>query len=260
MGVMANYHAVVTLDPASGFDADAAVNTFSFTSVDELDAAGRLDVLNAINQFYNGIAPGQVSSVASYLSAILDRSVGGASIRLYDITGAEQAVNVADPGDPPKWRTPPHGSPIEDSAFTLAAAAGQGSLPQQVAMALTLRARGALEDPVEGAGGIRPRARSTGKLYLGPLGTVAANVVNGVVSRPTTAFREDAMRAAEGLQDALVDGSYAWGVWSRMRGEVIPVTRVEVDDSFDTQRRRQSPPSVRNSVTFAPEPGLILGA
>lgn len=233
------------LPSTSGIGADSAVNNFAFTSDIALDAAERLDIFNAVAAFYASTPAGGVQAVGAYLASSIDRTVSACALKMYDISADLDGS--------------PHGSPIDEATFTLPAAGDLHALPSQTCAVLTLRARDALNFPVEGVADSRPRARRTGRLFIGPL-NADAEAASGGVTRPSSPFRDDLCRAAEALQDALVDGDYAWGVWSRALQAVIPVTRAEADDSFDVLRSRKLDPTARTVRTFAPEPALILGA
>jgi hypothetical protein len=235
-----------TLEPAAGFDMEAVVNTFAFRADVPIDAAVVLDIHNAVSQFYSGVAPGATFALGGYLNSMISRAVSACSLKMYDITGHLDGS--------------PHGSPIAEDAFTLPAAINPINLPPQAAVVLTLRGRDALEMPVEGALGIRPRQRRSGRLFFGSLNRAAADDTANAHSRPAATLRTDLMAAAEALQDALVDGDYIWGVWSRTAETILGIERVEVDDSFDVLRSRKLAPSVRQSRTFVPEPALVLGA
>lgn len=235
-----------TLEPAAGFSDESVVNTFAFASEVTIDAAARLDILNAVAGFYNTLHFEAAATVASYLAGTLSRDVGGCSLKMYDITGHLDGS--------------PAGSPIEDSTFTLGAAATADNMPTQTAAVITTRARGALDEPVEGPGGVRPRQRVSGRLFVGPLNESAFVSGSSDHRRFTTAFMGSLICAAEGLQDALVDGDYAWCVWSRTNADMIPIVRAECDDSPDVLRSRKINPTQRYVRNFDPVPDLILAA
>lgn len=242
----------VTLEALTATD-ETVVNNFAFHSAVAIDAAVILDIHNAVAGFYNTLPATGTRAVGKYLSPTLDRASASVTIRSYDITGI-LGIN------PATGRPYPHGSPIAEDNITLTTSDSTDALPSQVACVLTLRGRDAIEQAVEGPGNIRPRQRRTGRLYIGPLNIAAeTNSVNGH-SRPVVTFRDDLLLAAEELQDALVDGSYAWCVWSRADGAMYPIERVECDDSWDVIRSRKLDPTVRNVRTFTPEPALVLGA
>lgn len=235
---MPNVLVTATLDPASGFDQEAAQNSFAFASDVAISPGVILDIHNAVASFYQ--------EIGIYLSSRLSRAAGDCTLKMYDVT------NHLDGS--------PHGSPIADDAFTLPASAVSDNLPTQVAACLTLRARGALDQPVEGPGDIRPRQRFSGRLFVGPLNEDPRDSSAGDGSYLKQGFVDAVLLAAENLQDALVDGDYAWCVWSRARADMVPITRVEMDNSFDVIRSRQLAPTLRTARTFAPAPSLILGA
>jgi hypothetical protein len=248
-----------THDNLNGANGDTAVNTFAFRMDVPFTQTVAVDIANAIADFYNGSDPGNgVNAVSSYMSSTLDRSSGASRLRFYDITGLLQAVVPAGSPAGTKPRPPAHGSPVYEDAFTLGAAGAAASLPSQIACAITLRGRDALQEPVEGPGDTRPRARRSGRLFIGPLSTGASD--QAANPRPTAAFRNNLTIACERLQDNLVDGDYVWSIWSRAAGSLSGIERVEVDDSFDVIRSRKNPPTTRTVLTFAPEPALVLGA
>lgn len=243
---------VATIEPASGFKQEAAVNTFAFKTTTNPDAATRLDILAAVAQFY--------TAIGGYLSSLYDRTASVNTLKMYDISGNLSATKLEDGGAP-------FGSPIDQGTFSLPAPISTTNLPAQVASVLTLRARNALTAPAEGsiAGNdgpvpIRPRARLSGRLYLGRLNRGAETGSTNTESRPIAGFRSAVLAAAEALQDDLVDGAYAWGVWSRARAEVVPIVRVEMDDAFDVLRSRRAPATARDGRTFSPAPALVLGS
>lgn len=237
-------HVVAEFESASGFTDESYMNTFSFVGEGDADAATLLDIKNAVAGFYNTTPSGESSPLATYISAHVSRAAGGVRLKVYDLGGL--IIN------------PPFGSPIDEDSFTLGATSSTESLPWQCAAVLTLRARNAITSPVESGTGTRPRQRLSGRLYLGPL---AAEAADGTSSKTVgAAFRTLATKAAETMQDALVDGEYAWGVWSRAEHEIVPIVRVEMDDSIDVLRSRKKDPTVRTAVTFSPVPALILGA
>lgn len=257
---MTDLLSTVTIPATSGLAKDSIVNTFAMKADVAVDAAVILDWHNALSNFYNGLSAGQGVTVGAYLASTMSRVASACRIKTYDITGKLQASVPA--GSPPgtKPRPPAHGSPIAEDGFTLPAPDTTTNLAPQVQTVITLRGRDALEQPVEGADNIRPRQRRSGRLFIGPLNASAQSAVANQITRPSATFRDNLMRACEGLQDQLVDGDYIWCVWSRSAGSLFGIERVEVDDSFDVLRSRKAAPTVRNSFVFAPEPAPVLGA
>lgn len=243
---MAHVLVTVTLENLAGFSDQSVQNSFAFASDVALGSTQRQDIFDAIRDFYSAAGTGQSHALGYYISGHIDRSTGACISRMYDIGGNLDGT--------------PHGSPIDEDAWTLSAGAATAPMAPQTAAVLTLRARNALAYAVEDGGGFRPRARHTGRLYIGPLQRQAANDTDGALSYPHSDFVQDLLKAAENLQDALVDGDYEWGVWSRANELVVPITRVEVADSWGTIRSRRKRPTVRTARTFSPEPALVLGA
>lgn len=228
-------------------------NSFAFHSAIPIDSATILDIHNAVSGFYNNVGTGQTRAVGAYISPTIDRASASVSIRSYDLS-AGLGIN------PATGRPYSHGSPIATDMITLVASGSTDALPTQLCSFLTLRGRNALDQPVEAPGNVRPRQRRTGRIAIGPLNVLAETNVANNSSRPDSVFRQDCLKAAENLQDNLVDGAYAWSVWSRSAGQMFPIERVEMDDSFDVIRSRKLNPTVRDQRTFAPEPALVLGA
>lgn len=263
---MADALAVVTLKNLSGIPKDDFQNAFVVhmdAEVGDFEETDFDDVQTALVAFYNA---NQLNgaSIAAYTANTVSRAAGACLIRYYDITGKLQGVANAKGNIVP----PPHGSPLTVGAFTLGAAGGATSLPSEVSVVMTLRGRDALERPVETSDGSdagtlidRPRQRSTGRLYLGPL-TTAALAAQGADNqvRPQVAMMTTMRQAAEKLQDDLNALGFIWCVWSRTEGELKGIVQVETDDAFDTQRRRGAQPAARTATAFIPVPDLALGA
>lgn len=255
---MGDILATVTFDNLNGVNEDTAVNNFAFHCDGAITQGVIDDVWNGIWRFYNLTAIDQVSALSSYMSSTLDRTNGASVIRLYDITGKLLATVPAGSPEGTKPRPPAHGSPIFVQPFQLGAAGAAASLPSQVAMVLTLRGRNALTVPVE-QGNVRPRARHTGRIYLGPL-SVQAGEQNNSNPRPTAQFRTDLVKAAESMATYVTGNTdTVWCVWSRANGAMYGITRAEADDSFDVIRSRKRTASARTVETFAPVPEVVAG-
>lgn len=214
--------------------------------------------------FYNNVtATG--TALGSWIADGVDRAATH-EIKFYDITGRTLGALNAKGNVVP----PPHGSPIHTGNFTLVAPNNAAGLPSEVCSVLTLRGRGALLSPVEladdsdeGTAINRPRQRHTGRISLGPL-TLAALATEGTDNqvRPATAFIDCALAAAEGLSDDLagLPEPTAWCVWSRKDGVLREVVQAEMDNAFDTQRRRGAQATARSTRAFAPVPNLVLAS
>lgn len=240
--------ATVTFNAKSGIARDNCVNNLAFSMPGGWPGAGDIAELGAlIEDLFDGIHPGQQNALSAYLGNSLVRTANGASVKVYDITGHLDGS--------------PHGSPIGQHLWTLGASLGTGDLPREVAMCVTLRGVGWDTALVEvpdgadpGAAVDRPRQRHSGRVFLGPLSAgnsvAAADAVTGDV-RPGSTFRADILAAFEDFAEEV---PIAWagarlGVWSRAMQFIHTVAAIQVDDAFDTQRRRGSSPTVRTTVT-----------
>lgn len=236
----------VTLENLTSFTDESTVSTFAFASDVAITNTVQLDMQQAVADFFTVTQTTAARSVGSFIAGHVDRSAQACRLRVYDIS------NTLDGS--------PHGSPIGTGYFTMPAATAAPNLPAQCAGVLTLRSSAALNAPVEGPADTRPRARQTGRLYVGPLAQDAVTGSTTTPARLSTSFRNTVLEAAEKLQDDLVDGDYQWGVWSRANQQVVNINRVEMDDSVDVIRSRKLRPTVRDVRTFAPVPALILAS
>lgn len=239
--------AVVTLASISGVPKDDCVNTMAFSAPAGFGAlAADWDALQAeIAELYNGLATGQQNAISAYLGNSLSRAAGKANTAFYDITG--------------KLDGSPHGSPVAERSWTLGASLGTGDLPREVAFVVTLRGVGwqtaLVEVPDAGDPGTevdRPKARRTGKLYFGPLsagaGVAAADALTGDV-RPSATMQTGFLNAVAEFagEVKLVAAGMRLCVWSRKDTFLHTVEHVQVDNAFDTQRRRGSAPTLRQT-------------
>lgn len=255
---------VAELPNENGRPDDTVVNTFAFHTNTAPAEAVYVDVSGAVQSFYLEVPPGLTAgnNVAKFISSTIERGVDACRTKVYDITG-KLGIN---PATGKLWA---HGSPVHEDGFTMPAPSDTSSLPAQIAMCLTLRARDYALQPVElpSGGGptetIRPRARRTGRLYVGPLSPAAVmSHASGEPSRPDPGFRDVVCRAGENLADiALTNGDTAlWCVWSRTAANMHAVTEVQADDSWDVIRSRKTLQTGKISRVFAPVPDLALGA
>lgn len=238
---MARYSLIqVILAHVSGFAEDNVVNTFSVESPDSwLPSLELGEVTIPIANFYNEVQP-EGSSLASWISPGISRVAAAHEIRLFDVTDHLDGS--------------PHGSPFQSDRFTMVANAAGTYLPEEVALALTLRTGDYADAPVEAPDGAdanalpdRPRQRRTGKVYVGPFtASAATNVANK--ARPDLELQTVLLEAATALQAALQVGGHELCVWSRADAEFRHVEYVQVDNAWDTQRRRGSDATVRTTV------------
>lgn len=237
--------AQVVIQGKSGLPADRFVNSFAIRTDVNITDANKGEVTMPVASFYNFVASSGLS-VASYLSSWVDRSAGATKIKLYDVTG--------------KLAGQPHGSPIaEDQTSLNAEAAGANTnLPEEVAATLTFRVADHLNLPFQAPDDAdadsapeRPRARGTNRVYLGPLNSALLVEETSGRAQISAGFRTTALEAAEHLQDQLAVSGHEHCVWSREAGVMLRVVRAEIDDAFDSQRRRGSAPTVRQSRVYS---------
>lgn len=240
--------AVVTLAADSADDADDVQNTFAIggtVSEEDVTPTMEADLNAAFAEFYNVAPAGGASSIAGWLSPVLDNSASACRLDLYDVTGHLDGS--------------PHGSPFSATLFTLSASSSTGPLPSEVAACVTLEGIGRDVAPVEAPDGAdpgvaidRPKQRRTGRLFIGPLGNAVPQVIAGVC-RPQAAFLTDLRLAVVELdfniRTATADAGHL-SVWSRADAAMYELTWVSTDDAFDTQRRRGNAPSARTRLAL----------
>jgi hypothetical protein len=227
---------VVSFQHSNGLPEDRFVNTFALITGGDHSSAGALAALHtAFFNLYNAATPTTGKALAYYLSAMIDRDPGLMSIQSYDITGLLDGS--------------PHGSPIHATTHELVDGALGNTLPAEVALCVTLEAQGRSAQPVETPDGVddnfvsdRPRQRYTGRIYLGPFSSVAANAAT-TSTVPHSDLITTAGEAFSALKTALagiVTGGVTWklGVWSRADASIRNVEAVSIDNAWDTQRRR----------------------
>lgn len=247
--------AVANLGSDTGLAADEITMNFAVkTNITSYTSAHTDGVIAAIVSFFNDVPPGTLPivggaatlSVGNYLSPNLDHTTDGCSVLVYDLEGKLAGI--------------PHGSPIDSGTFTLDASTSPDPMPHEVALCLTLeavgRAAAAVESPTGGTGptGVsHPKARHTGRIFVGPLnfGGTSANI--GGQARPAEAFRAHCLLALAQLDAALgaVEPTFDLGVWSRADQVVRAVSHVSVDDAWDTIRSRGVDRVTRTRIAVA---------
>lgn len=217
------WRAQVSIPLDSLIPQDQIVNTWYFDDDDD-PVAGPEDtadwIATLLSQFYNVVE-----------TNLLATNVGPqATIRMYD---------MADP-EPRQV--------VETRTFALGPGAGS-PLPNEVALCLSFAAS-------LSSGQIAARRR--GRIYLGPVGSAAAEIV-GSQSRPSAAVRDAIAAAAGVMADGLEHpGSpglrLRWSIYSPTTdatstlGEAFnDVLSGWVDDAWDTQRRRGPAPTTRST-------------
>lgn len=211
--------AQVRLKSMSGFPRDDVINDFVFARADDF-SAGEADTLQGdLEDFYNVNFPATGQPLAYYIGGQMSRAAGAAETNFYDIT-----THLAGT---------PHGSPLETRNWQLGAQGGGSNLPEELAAVLSIH--GDLTDVPERSGDTRPAARRRGRVYIGPLKTIAFGTAAGLERvRILQTLMDSLVQAADHLQNE----QPTWSVWSRAAAAVYPVTGGFVDDAPDIQRRR----------------------
>jgi hypothetical protein len=243
---MSIWLARVEMQQGSLLPEDKVVNSFVINDPDgEIELEGPLSVTQALDNFYNQVhlVGGVNKRVSEFLSPCMSRTAGAVEVKYYEITGALD-------GDEPV------GSPFVIDTFTLGAAVGTG-LPAEVAAVLTLRGQdwqlAAVEAPDGADAGTavdRPKQRHTGRLFIGPLTTGAVEGDGSNRARLGANCRGAILNACSTLQEELTaqPAQKAWCMWSRRDAVVRRIVRGEVDNAFDTQRRRGEAATLREAT------------
>lgn len=198
------------------------------TGVDQSWVAGQIEA------FVNTTPTGGVTDMGSYMSSVISRSSGAASIEFYDVTAH---LNGS-----------PAGSPIGIFTFTVTDAR-ETPMPCPDGVAQTIGYRVDYGSDVEFGTGTRPRARDRGRIYFGPLDGYCLTQ-ESVTKRTifTAQFINDSLLAMTKLAGTQgPDGSGGLSVnsmvvWTRVGAAVKqPITEVWADDRPDYQRRRSDP-------------------
>lgn len=222
---MANIHSQVILAHKSALPRDAVVNNFYFLTATTPATTVELDAIrDRIIDFYNTVDAGTSRSIANFIGDTIDRGANKCQMKHYDVTGHLDG-SIA-------------GSYQLLHGWTLSAkTAGYTSYPDEVAVCLSFHSLYA-GDVEFGPGGVRPRARDRGRIYLGPW-TSGASVADATTNRLSlgASGRDTIVAAANRLLAGNAAGA-DWSVWSRANSTMDPVSGGWVDDAFDTQRRR----------------------
>ena len=224
--------AVVTFAHVSGLPENNIQNSFAIRGDAGLSTPDTVTAITtAIAGFYN-TAQSTTRDIAYYLSHGISRASNATSVKVYDVASSLDGT--------------PHGSPVGEGFFTLDAPASNPDYPDQMACVLTLRAFGwgtALVEAPDGSdpGSLvdRPRQRKSGRLYLGPFNSAASTEPSdGTPNRPVSALITTVLEAADDFGDALDTANLSWCVWSRVDAEFNNVVEAQMDNRWDTQRRR----------------------
>lgn len=213
--------AVVRFAKKSGLPKDAVQNSFAFTTGQVPPSGAELDEIgNRLDNFYN--ANGSLGApIVNWFADSVSRVANAHSISYYDLTGHLDGT--------------PHGSPIRTTPLTIVGAGGQGSLPDEVAVCMSVHS--AFGTDREAVGATRPKARDRGRIYIGPLATNAISAPapnNEAVVTPNLVQTIKDAHVALNTSQVLA----TWVLWSRKAAALKPIVGGFVDNAFDTQRRR----------------------
>jgi hypothetical protein len=199
---------------ASGLAEDRFINVFHFDNGDAY-SDHRDAVTGALLDFYLGVGtegPPQFDAIGRYLSPYVSRFF---DIRTYDLS------------------TPIPRVPTVVGGLLPAPNSSQG-MPEECAVVLTLH-------------GVPPvTARRRGRVYIGPLGSVAVTPASSSLpARPTSNFCGDLTIAAVRLADSAINAN-GWSIRSSVPNvNYVDVASGYVDNALDTQRRRGPDPTIR---------------
>lgn len=227
-----------------GVGRDAFHNTFAFQGLSGSQSliGDLVDIKAILGALYNTAAVGATNPTSHYLGSQISRGTNACGISVYKVTSHLDGS--------------PHGSPVAFDNFTMGAAAGSSMLPAECAVVVTLRGGAPAAFPVETPDADsppdgkkdRPRQRHSGRIYLGPITTSACSLSSpGNENVLSTGARADICKnVAAAIRKSPESSRVLLSVWSRKNREMYGVTQVEVDDAFDTVRRRGMAPTARS--------------
>lgn len=198
---------------------DDVVNTFHWSSPDNLTGAELTALGAALTSFY--------TAITSLLSPTVATAANAHTHKLY-------TVDVGLPGAEDDDLV----GPVAQIPFTLGAG-GASPIPSEVAICLSLAAVNIALVDEEGPG-TRPKSRYRGRVFLGPLATSTMNTeATSNICRVDSGARTQIVNAAEAMMDAaLANAGVTLSVYSRADNLFRPVEQFKVDNAFDTVRSR----------------------
>jgi len=178
-------------------------------------------------------------ALATYIGPQVYRGTNATEAAAYDLDMADLAHA--------------YGSPVTLLMFTMTAPMNNFPLPNETSAVISIRADYGT-DPEHG-GTTRPRADDRGRVYVGPFCTGASDTVTtplgpsyAVVAAGLVTAMTDAISALKGNASG---HGFDLAIWSRKTATMKPVIFKSVDNSFDTQRRREvAPPGVHTWVVI----------
>lgn len=229
---MAITRATVRLNMKSGLPEDSAINVWHFEHAEPLSDVISLDIADGLNTFYQGID--------QYYSQAVSRVTSAHSISF-------AAVSVGSPGPGDDTVTSPQF--IENLDLVASAPGGTIPLPAEVAACLSFHGdyTGLSES---GVGGIRPRSRKRGRLFLGPFNSGVVNErATTSVSELFVTFQTAVLDAYEAMV-AAISASTPHVIYSPTLGSATQITHTWIDNAFDTVRSRGEAASSREERTL----------
>lgn len=211
---MTHLLAQVRLQRTSLLPEDVVINTFHF-EVAGSPTSGHMTTMDTrLTEFYR-TAPAITGGLP--INSILSN----------EIAAIEHEVRVYNMAEP-QPRSPA-------GTFTILVDPVGASLPAEVALVMSLKAA-----PLSG----EPAARRRGRLYLGPLrASLMGTTVDAGDVRPTAITCQSV--SAAGARLAAYSTEPFFRIYSETNDDLLPIAFVDVDNSYDTQRRRGADPTVR---------------
>lgn len=223
----------MSLQDLTGLEENRIVNVWHFDRTGTDGAGGATAIATFLPVFYQ----------QATLSALYSPTISRAAL-VHKLIVAE--VTPGSPGGDDDVVS----RPLSTTSFTTSTAATSNSyaLPHEVAVCLSFQ--GDIVGIPEESGDIRPASRRRGRIYLGPFNHTAMTFAAST-SRPSDTLRNAIIAAYQPPIASLksVSPSVIHGIYSPTTGTINPVTRVSVDDAFDTIRSRGTSPTNKISAT-----------
>lgn len=204
---------------------DNCSNDFYFEATGagpDIDLDAVVSPTTAIQSFYNNTVSGQSAALGSYISPKMDRSTNGSLIAYYDVTTHLDGS--------------PAGSPIRTVSWTLTTSTASSYLPPGCSACMGYR--GDYDSDLEHVGNTRPRSRDRGRIYLGPLTSVANGGAGGLIVDP---FKTDYLlqfNAIARLHNVGETNQFNLVQWSRRSARVKAVTFYALNEGISYTRLR----------------------
>ena len=216
------------LPHVSGLVRDNVVWDFYFATNVSFDSTVMAAIQTSIEDFYTAIITGPSHQVGNYIGRSISRTIHPV-LKSYNVTGHLNGSAAGSPFD------------TRDLALMPTVTGTGVDLPAEVAGCLSYHTSYG-SDP-EFAPGTRPRARDRGRIFIGPLTSLAMQNATTSLGPQFTQNFIDTLTGATAPLMALVNP--IWQQWSRAAARMSDVTGGWVDNAPDTQRRRGERPTAR---------------